>query len=89
MIIHAYLNDIDGKATWYSEFVSQKTSKGNIFALMKNIGDGQILFIPQVASIIPFDDDHYDDMDNSVFAEKIITGALLLLISIIDNVSMS
>jgi predicted ABC-type ATPase len=76
MRIHAYLNDIDGKATWYSEFVSHKTSKGNIFALMKNIGDGQILFIPQVASIIPFDDDHYDDMDNSIFAEKIKTWSL-------------
>jgi predicted ABC-type ATPase len=76
MRIHAYINDIDSKATWYSEFISQKTSKGNYFALMKNIGDGQILFIPQVAAIIPFDDDHYDDMDNSVFAEKIIKWSL-------------
>ena len=39
---------------------------------MKNIGDGQILFIIQASSVIPFDDDHYDDLDNSLFAEKII-----------------
>ena len=76
MRIRAYLNDIDGKSAWSSEFVSQKTSKGNIFALKKNIGDGQILFIPQVSSVIPFDDDHYDDLDNSIFAEKIIEWSL-------------
>ena len=76
MRIRAYLNDIDGKSTWYSEFVSQKTSKGNIFALKKNIGDGVVLFIPQVSSVIPFDDDHYDDLDNSIFAEKIIEWSL-------------
>jgi len=76
MRVRAYLNDIDGKAVWSSEFVSQKTSKANIFALMKNIGDGQILFIPQVSSVIPFDDDHYDDLDNSIFAKKIIEWSL-------------
>ena len=76
MTIRAYINDIDKNSIWYSEFVSQKTSKGNIFASMKNIGDGQIIFIPQVSSIIPFDDDHYDDMDNSMFAEKIIKWSL-------------
>jgi hypothetical protein len=76
MRIRAYINDIDNNAIWYSEFISQKTSKGNIFSLMKNIGDGQIIFIPEVATTIPFDDDHYDDMDNSVFAEKIIKWSL-------------
>ncbi len=31
-----------------------------------------VLFIPHVSEIIPFEDKHFDDMDNSLFAESII-----------------
>ncbi|HEY0087719.1 MAG TPA: hypothetical protein VGB37_02680, partial [Candidatus Lokiarchaeia archaeon] len=74
--IHAYINDIDDNAVWYSEFVSQKTSKSNYFVLIKNIGAGQIIFIPHLSSIIPFGDDYYDDMDNAVFTKRLIEWSL-------------
>lgn len=76
MRIPTYINDIDKKSIWHSEFVSSKTSKKNYFALIKNIGAGQVLFIPHVSEMIPFDDKHYDDMDNAVFAKKIVEWSL-------------
>jgi hypothetical protein len=72
MKINSYINDVDGSSLWHSEFLSQKTSKSNYFALVKSIGNGKILFIPQVAAIIPFNDDHYDNMDNAEFAKRIV-----------------
>lgn len=72
MRIPVYINDIDKNSIWNSEFASNTTNKKNYFALIKNIGDGQVLFIPHVSEIIPFNDKHFDDMDNSLFAESII-----------------
>ncbi|MBM3707636.1 MAG: hypothetical protein FJW69_04735 [Actinobacteria bacterium] len=76
MKINSYINDNNQTALWHSEFLSQESSKSNYFALIKSIGDGEILFIPHVASIIPFSDKHYDNMDNEEFAENMINWSL-------------
>jgi hypothetical protein len=43
---------------------------------MKKIGDGEILFTPMIKSIIPLDDKHIMDMDNSELALRIIRWSL-------------
>jgi len=74
--IQAYINDISGDSFWHSEYASQETGKSLYFSLMKKIGDGKILFTPMIKSIIPIDDKHIDDMDNSELALRIIRWAL-------------
>jgi len=76
MRISAYINDIDKSSIWHSEYTSSTTSKENYFALIKNIGNGQILFIPHLTHITPFEDKQYDNMDNAVFIENIIKWSL-------------
>ena len=74
--IQAYINDISGDSFWHSEYTSQETGKNLYFSLMKKIGDGEILFTPMIKSIIPLDDKHIMDMDNSELALRIIRWSL-------------